>query len=356
MEDFKKLLKGYFDCLDETLDNLCHLHEGQISNLPNYVFKKRQIFIFKFRTLDFYLVKAVVNDNLLEDEILTGEITSNEGIWEWSNPLKFDFDFKNPPLEYGMKVVNIHMREKDNINSLAVIDIPLLSILKGNMFKKYFSIENSKKTALDEWNNSKNKLTLNYSFVNNLKNIFDSFEAIIDRKSFVERRLHRFINTHYIYLLPTCINCFFEVKLKLQDEVRKADFILQRELGLPPILIELENSFHKVFKKNNEVAIYANHAGEQIKEWVKFIESNSENTKNEFEFLRGKKERLVIVGRGLNCLEAMKDTKYGQTLIWTYDLMIYEAKKRWNKIIISQCKEIGIKNPNLLQLPVLKDY
>ena len=75
---------------------------------------------------------------------------------------------------------------------------------------------------------------------------------------------------------------------------------------------------------------------------------NSENCVGEMVFLTGPKERLVVIGRGLECEEAMRETKFGNNKVWTYDLLIQEAKNRWNKIIIDQCKVVGIEKPNLL--------
>lgn len=344
------LLRAYFEELDSSFDQLSHLYEGQLAELPSYVFKRRHIFIFKFKNLNYYLIKVFVNNQLSSDKIETGTIWSNAGIWQWSNPLKFDFDFDNVKPGYGMVISNINVQETKNINSLPVVDVPLLVIVGDDKLEEWFSITSAKKRALDEWNNLGNNLDPNYSFIYNLKKIFDAFQAILNRRSFVERRLHRFLNSHSLYLLPSYKKCHFEFILRLGDDIRKADFILERELGFPPILIELESSFHRIFKKKDELTVYGNHAGEQIKEWVKFIESNSENASGNNDFLRGKKDRLVIVGRGLDCIDAMKDTKFGENLVWTYDLLAYEAKNRWNNLIIDQCKKLNISNPNLLQV------
>jgi len=54
------------------------------------------------------------------------------------------------------------------------------------------------------------------------------------------------------------------------------------------------------------------------------------------------------MGRGLEFLKEMINSKYTDTIMWTYDLLLKEAKDRWNRIIIEQCKLLGISNPNLL--------
>ncbi len=343
-----EILGRYFNELDNSFDKLCHLNEGKLFKLPKYVFSKRQIGIFKFKDLDYFLVKAFPIKDSKNDKAYTNTISSNDELFKYTHPMKFDFDFNNPPDDYGMNITNINIREVNNINSLPVVDLALLSIVKADKFREWFSIESAKERALNEWNNIDNNFDNNYSFIHNLKQIFDKFDSIINRNSFVERRVHRFINTHKLYLLPNHVNCYFEHVLTFNGEKRKADFILEREVGLPPILIELESSMHRVFKKNEELTVYANHAGEQIKEWVLFIESNSNNSKGKMQFLRGKKERLIIVGRGLDCMEAMENSKFGENTVWTYDLLSKLAKERWNKLIMDQCKTLNIEKPNLL--------
>lgn len=347
-KDFVETVGKYLNVLDSSFEKLSHKYEGRISNLPNYVFNKRHITILKFNNLNYFFIKVVSDKSLDSDKAFTGLISTNFELEKHAFPFKFDFNIENPPLDYGINVTNANIREVGNINSLPVIDICVLCIVKGDKFFDWFSEESAKKRALNEWNNAENDLDNNYSFVYNLKRIFDKFELLLNRDSFKERKIHRFINSHSLYLLPTFVNCYFEHELFLDGEKRVADFILERESGFPSLLIELESPFHKTFKKKEEFSMHANHAGEQIREWVKYIDSNSENTKGKMQFLTGPKDRLVIIGRGLDYIEAMKDSKFGSNTVWTYNLLIKEAKEKWNRVIIDQCKTIGIKYPNLI--------
>ena len=114
------------------------------------------------------------------------------------------------------------------------------------------------------------------------------------------------------------------------------------------MLIELENPKTKMFKSNGEWSYAANHAKYQIAEWVKFIDQNPGNSNGEMNFLTGpNKERLVVMGHGLNFLDRMKDSKFSDTIMWTYDLMISEAKENWKQIIIDQCKLVNVNPPEL---------
>ncbi len=135
-------------------------------------------------------------------------------------------------------------------------------------------------------------------------------------------------------------------ELILNGDKRKADFILQREEGFPPMLIELENPKSKMFTSKGELSSKANHAKHQIADWVRFIDLNPENCKGEMSFLQGQKRtRLVIMGRGLGFYKEMSDSRYTDTIMWTYDMLLKEAKENWNKNIAAQCNLLDIPTP-----------
>jgi len=208
-----------------------------------------------------------------------------------------------------------------------------------------FGIEQAKIDAINFWNCAKKGIEPEKSsYIQEVRNVFSKFQAIIKRKALLERRIHRFIYQHADVLLPSHKRCLFEYELYLGNEKRKADFILEREEGFPPILIELENPHHKVLTQKNDLTVHANHARDQIAEWVSFIEQDSSrNASGEYSFLTGSKERLVIIGRGLENRDRLIDTKFSETLFWTYDILHNEAKIRQNKRIASQYSMLGLK-------------
>lgn len=114
--------------------------------------------------------------------------------------------------------------------------------------------------------------------------------------------------------------------------MRKADFILEREQGLPSIFIELESPVHSVFTKKGDLTAQSNHARQQVSEWVKYVENEPQtNAKDEYSFLTGPKERMVVIGRGIENKDRLIDTKYDGVTFWTYSIMLEEAKSRMNK-------------------------
>ncbi len=128
------------------------------------------------------------------------------------------------------------------------------------------------------------------------------------------------------------------------NEVRVADFILKRNGGFPPLLIEIENPAHRLFIKSGDLSSHANHARSQLAEWNSFISQDSRNVQGKFAFLAGPKEGLVIIGKGLDEKDRMLNTRFSGTLFWTYDFLILYARMRWNSVLETQCKLLGIQN------------
>ena len=194
-------------------------------------------------------------------------------------------------------------------------------------FHTLFTAEKAKEDAINYWNIAQNNLGKDKNFVQETRKVFDTIQAIIKRKTFLERRVHRFIYEHRNILLPNHKRCLYEHKLYLDNEMRVSDFILEREQGLPPIFIELESPVHEVFTKNLDLRAQVNHARQQISEWVQFItEDPQRNASGEYRFMTGPIERLIVIGKGLADREQLNSTKYDGITIWTYSIFIEEAR------------------------------
>ena len=339
----------YFHELDNSFDILSNHEEGRITDLPAYAFGYRHIAIYRLSNTNFYLIKVDVDNTLDGDKGYTGQLNSNEEVRKVTFPFVFNFDLTKIPDDYGVVIENINVKQISNPNAVPVINDSMLAIVREDRFYDTFSIEKAKDKAINTWNNNKKGFDNNYTFIHNLKKIFDRATLIIKKDSFVERRIHRFINTHATYLLPSFKEKYFEHAILFKEEKRVADFVLKRETGFPALLIELESPNQPVFKNNHELTYQAHHAVSQISEWVSFIDLDSRNTVNEMDFMAGPKERLVIIGRGLDNIKEMKNSKFSGTTVWTYEMMLEEAKARWNRLITEQSISIGISEPNLLK-------
>ena len=98
---------------------------------------------------------------------------------------------------------------------------------------------------------------------------------------------------------------------------------------MPGWLIELETPHTKVLRTDGDLTAHANHACQQIGDWVRVIDRNPRlNAAGEFDFLLGDKQRLVVIGRGLEHRKRLLEMRYRDTAMWTYDLLLEQARKR----------------------------
>lgn len=353
MED---LVVTYFSEMDNALTQLSQHKEGRLNNLLPWNLCYRNISIGKLLGYDYYLVKAIPEENLLSDSVRSFTLTTEEEIYRFLDPLITDIVpiikdvcITGRDLNFGIAGEAIYEKDDNKISKLPVAKFDgIIKCFNGHFIQELFSPQRAKEEAVDLWNNTENGLEPSVSFLVNLENIFSRFSKTIKLKAFKERRVHRFINSHASILLPPFKNLFFEHKLVCKDKRRVADFILERETTFPSLLIELESPVHKVFKNKGDFTAPVNHARDQISEWVSFIENESANCIGEMRFLTGLKQRLIVIGRGLENLEEMIESKHTDTMVWTYDLLLKEARERWHNILVAQCSMLDLPTPQLL--------
>lgn len=338
--NFEKHIIEYFQILDNDIDVLSNHQEGKLVGLPSWVHTTREITLtlIPSRQLVFSVVKP--NNMFEKDEVKTIELTDIQEIKDFflsSNIQIPSVVEENHYFCSGDFSVNYH----SNPLAIPYIDRRLLCVSTYTSFFDLFSFDTAKNEALDFWNQCDifSKVEKEKSYVQKVNSILFTLQSIIKRKAFLERKVHRFINAHRRLLLPNYKNCFFEHPLFFNGVMRKADFILERESGFPSMLIELESPVHKIFTLKKDLTAQANHACSQISEWVSFIDREPQsNTNGDFNFLSGPKERLVIIGRGLEEQENLINTKFTGTVIWTYELFIEEARRRLNDSYENQCR------------------
>ena len=344
--DFKKSIIEYFQILDDSLDVLSQHNEGKLQNLPSWVLQKRRIEIGVTPDREGVVLKIDPDDRLEDDEFLMTEIVTAEDASKIIDPMSFQGRLPNNEPENNFILIGgLSVVEANNQLAAPVLDNKfMLGWGRTDGFFNSFNHEKAKEEAITLWNNALNDSNERKNYVQSINGILDKFRAIIKRKAFLERRIHRYINDHRSIFLPSHKQCLYEHKLYLGNEMRKADFILEREQGLPAIFIELESPVHKVLTKNNDLTAQSNHARQQISEWIKFVEQNpQQNATGAYSFMTGPKERMVVIGRGLEDKERLIDTKFDGVTFWTYSMMLDEAIDRLNNALASQYKMLGLE-------------
>lgn len=358
IEEVVLYVKNYFDTISESIAKLSNKNEKHLRRIPLWCIHQ-DILILYFPKVE--RLKIYVNP-YTEKMDTTLIIINNRQ--EFSEKI----DFVNNWLKQGnaggfIPTLTDTMYPARNETSVAVVGVRIGSsenefgglpsinqhyahLLSQHEIVDKFSTDSAKMNALNNWNSAVIGKTVSTTdrYDTNIVATIEVLEKMIRKKRFLERNIHRYINEYSHIVLPPHKKCYFEKKIyDSNDNYEVADFILERDIGMPALLIELENPTMKVFRVNNELTAEANHAKNQIANWARFIDTNSENQKGEFEFLAGKKSRLVIGGRGLENIEQMRNSNHEDTTIWTYELLIREAKMRWNKELEHQYNVIGLQ-------------
>lgn len=341
--DLGQIVSQYFAELDESIDRLSHMREGKLVGLPSWVHRTRRIVVGVTQKGQGVAVKVTPADELEEDDVAVVTFRNNVDLAE----------FPPPPLRItgsldGMGIGWISVGDmslvSDNQLAVPISEHRFMCGWGGiDGFNSTFSVEKAKEDAIALWNSATTLGRPSQNYVQEVRAILERFQSIIKRKAFLERRVHRFISEYKHILLPSHKAYYEEHNFVRGDEVRRADVILEREQGLLPLLIELESPVHRVLRKNGDLTAEATHAIQQIAEWVAFIQADTaKNAAGHFSFLRGSPEKLVIMGRGLEYKEALLNKRFIETTIWTYDILLEEAKQRLNSSYAAQCQMLSL--------------
>ncbi len=360
-ESVIKIVKEYYNIMDESIDKLSNLNEGLLNRLQDTFLTNKHIYIGVTKDFQGIAIRIEPKPEYEENKYTLQKLYFDEMINIIISPFKTKQTIRGLSRQSFMFLGG--MQAYNSQNPLQKPHVMNHSIGMGSFleFKEKFSEKKARKDALDEWiriSSDDESINSVNSYSIEVNKIVNRLSSIIKRKSFLERRVHRYIYEHKQYLLPKHSKCFFEYKLISEDRstYRKADFILQREGKLSPILIELESPVHKVLTKNKSLTKESNHAREQIDEWIEYINCNPiDNCKNEMSFLKNTKfEKIVIMGKGIDDVEVLSSKSFSGTEFWTYDMLINEVKKSIEDNFKVLCQTINIDEYNIFDIEKIK--
>ncbi|MHA1360764.1 MAG: Shedu anti-phage system protein SduA domain-containing protein [Candidatus Helarchaeota archaeon] len=323
---------------------MSHKQEGAISSLPTWCLTAREITCGITADRTGMALRVTPIKRVGPDTFQLFELTSTAELRELLKPWNISFRIEDLGSQSFVQIGDPRVE---------VVGEPLTPPMMagrgmigwGRMEKALpmYTEDSAKRDAVSLWNSALTGEGRSGSFIHQARSVFDKLQAIIRRRAFLERRIHRFINEHRYLVLPPFKQCFFEHFLFLGEEKRKADFILEREAGLPALLIELESPVHKVFRANGDWTTEVNHAKGQIAEWLRFIQQAPDrNASEDLAFLLGPTQRMIIIGRGVEERQKLLDSRFTDTIVWTYDLLIEEARARWNSTVEEQHRLLGL--------------
>jgi hypothetical protein len=232
--EIEERIINHFKTLDESLDILSLHQEGEITNLPSWVHTTRKIVVGVTNDGEGIALKITPDPEIESDEIIVENISSKSDVDSIIAPMNYggnslqDLDENSFMLMGDMKVT-----AGSNPLTIPALDSRyLVGFGRRKGLYEVFDENKAKQEAIDFWNKRiLPKSDQHTSYVLEVRRVLERIQAIIKRKAFLERRVHRFINEHNKILLPNYNNCFYEHVLFRNGEKRKADFILERSLG-----------------------------------------------------------------------------------------------------------------------------
>jgi hypothetical protein len=343
VDSIADVIGRHFAVLDESIEQLAKMHEGEVTSLFAWILNYRVITIGVTKDGTGLAIRVIPASTADFDTIEVVELADDDDLSNLLAPLKTPIPVSRLGSQSFLKVGGMQVVETNNPLATPAFQFEGFVGFGRMDDVSQFSEDAARKTAVDEWNRALAGTPKQENFVIHVTEVLQRLRHLPKRKAFLERRIHRFIDAHSRIILPPHRDKYFEHKIRCGEEVRKADFVLQREAGMRPLLIELESPHCKVFRKDGEFTQAVNHARHQISEWVSFIDCEPQsNAAGDFAFLAGPKDRLIIIGKGLEHRDRLLATRRDDTLVWTYDLLLEEAIGRLNECYSLQCQIVGL--------------
>ena len=326
LEEVTNRATEYFRALDAAADAVSHRKEHLTAHLPSWVLTRRYITVAYISGFDGFTIRAVPDDALTEDVVDT-LVVSNEAEFRAATepiPLSLQRGFRGT-VWFGDP--RVESKGEPLLPPKFAPRAVVAFISDDATLEEALSKEGAARSIADSWAQLEFGFETGPSAYLQMDLIFKRFSALISRRSWKERRIHRYINQHRV-LLPPHKRCFYEHPIIANGKTRIADFILEREAAFPALLIELESPLNALFRADGELTREANHAREQIREWVEMIDDEPANRSGEMAFLRGPKQRLIVQGERLLFADKMRASANADTIAWTYDMLLQEARDR----------------------------
>lgn len=163
-----------------------------------------------------------------------------------------------------------------------------------------------------------------------LGQLIQLFKNLLDSDPEREEILQSFLKKHPVLLCPAHIRVWSKLPLGARD----TDFVFQEATG-DYILVELEKSTHRLFRKDGNTNSKLNHAIDQIRNWKRYLEDNLSTVQRELGLsgISSNPNSLIVIGRSryLTAENKRKLTTVAnespKIRIMTYDDVLKNAKK-----------------------------
>ena len=159
--------------------------------------------------------------------------------------------------------------------------------------------------------------------------ILDEFRALLDSNPDREQTLQTFLQAHPALLCPA----YTKMWPKLDLGSKETDFVFC-DANNEYLLVELERSTLKLFKKDGHLTAEVNHALGQVTDWKRYLEDNLATVQRELKLtnISANPHALIVIGRSNTLTEENRrkltstHNQHPKTRILTYDDVYNNAK------------------------------
>src|SRR4051812_19633076 len=190
-------IRNFLKVTDEAFEELSKMQEQKLSDIPSWILSNRNIKIAYASFTDSYLIIIFPDKTSSTDICSNVTIDTQEQLNEFVTAYLPGFK-----LEVNGGFMMLADMELRKVNEKGEKNLYLIPAYKFNgliitgteeIIKEALNDEDIKHGALNIWNSCLSGLDPNSgSFYEQLERIFDKFRCLIKRKSFLERRIHRY--------------------------------------------------------------------------------------------------------------------------------------------------------------------
>jgi hypothetical protein len=168
------------------------------------------------------------------------------------------------------------------------------------------------------------------------QSILSEFLTLLDSEGLKESNLQNFLIKNPILISPSYLRIHPQAKLGIEYIT---DFIIEEPSpdGSCSILVEIENSNHNLFLRNNDLSAPLRHALKQVSDWRQWLRKNSRYASESLGIsnIDSDSRALVIIGRkkslsskNLEDISSISKDYHYKTQVLTYD-DVYERALAW---------------------------
>ncbi len=173
--------------------------------------------------------------------------------------------------------------------------------------------------------------------------LLNEFKALLDSNPEREQMLQTFLQTHPELLCPTHTKMW----PKLDLGAKETDFVFC-DANQDYLLVELERSTHKLFRKDGHLTAEVSHAQGQITDWKRYLEDNLATVQRELGLVgvSANPNALIVIGRSITLTKENRrklisiQNEHPKTKILTYD-DVYENAKAVVENLLGPILEVG---------------